>query len=94
MEISGAVIKNIDRKRAREEEIIKSRYDTFSTQTSYLLKIGMIRENYKLQCQHHSNNFLNLIQSIIVCRHICIVNFVEPHHNWVACLWVLPITNQ
>lgn len=47
MEISGAVIKNIDRKRAREEEIIKSRYDTFSTQTSYLA--GDRNDRRKLQ---------------------------------------------
>lgn len=36
-----------------------------------------------------SFNFFDFIQCIVVCRYICIINFVESNHNWVAGFGVL-----
>lgn len=36
-----------------------------------------------------SFNFFNLVQRIVICGHICIVNFVESNNNWVTGVWVL-----
>lgn len=36
-----------------------------------------------------SFNFFNLVQCIVICGHICVVNFVESNHDWVAGVGVL-----
>lgn len=38
---------------------------------------------------HQWFNFLDLIQRVVVCRNVHVVNFVETDHNWVLVLWIL-----
>lgn len=56
-------------------------------------KILELQASLKLQLQWmmtiDSFDFLNLIQGVVVCGYIGIVNFVESNHDWVASLGVL-----
>lgn len=42
----------------------------------------------------NSNDFLDLIQCIVVCGHVGIVNLVESNHHWVSSLRILHNTTQ
>ena len=56
------------------------------------MKILELQASLKLQLQGmtiDSFDFLNLIQGVVVCGYIGIVNFVESNHDWVTSLGVL-----
>lgn len=83
-----SICHNIIRKKKQEitERVYIRHTDKLKLETRI---VGKLQLQLQLQYNHHSFNFFNLIQCIVICRYICIVNFVESDHYWVASLWVL-----
>lgn len=66
------------------EKLIFSKIATTSHQLGH---------KHKLKHQH-SFYFFNLIQCIVVCRYVGIIDFVKPHNDRVSSFWILHISDD